>query len=262
MRQNQVFVWDGAMLFALWDISNARHRHYAACLMLAPEEPFSIMLDGSPARECRACLLDANTWHTLNSRGARFVNILLEPQHPWFLQMKSLLLANPFVELDSLSFKRLKPDWEGLFAAKWSCDEALQWSRRMVGAVIDTQLKAHPLDPRLSEVLRILRGAGHSRITPAAISKKIGLSPFTLMRMFKATLGVRISEYVLWRRLIKGLGMVDGKRTLTEIAHEVGFYDQAHLTRTAQRMAGLQPSFFNSSAPLRVCNCSSAGSAQ
>ena len=260
MGENQVFVWDGAMLFALWDISNVLHHHYAGCLMLAPEEPFYIGFDRVGPRECRAGLLAPNAAHTLSSRGARFVNILFEPQHDWFQQMKPLFAHGPFVELDVHSFDFLATDWDGLFAGRWDCAQASMWARQAMDSVLGASHGSRTLDPRLSEALRILGGTIDQRVTPAAIGKKVGLSPFTLMRLFKAHLGVRISEYVLWRRLIRGLGLVDGKRTLTEIAHEVGFYDHAHLTRTAQRMAGLQPSFFNGSQPLRVCRCGTAAS--
>ncbi len=261
MRENQVFVWDGAMLFALWDISNVLHHHYAGCLMVAPDDPFHIGFENESPAACRAGLLAPNAAHTLSSRGARFVNILFEPQHKWFRQLKPLFARGIFVELDRHAFEFMETDWEGLFAGRWDCEKASEWAREAVEIVAGVNRNTHALDPRLSQALHILQNSEHERVTPAAIGRKVGLSPFTLMRLFKAHLGVRISEYILWRRLIRGLAMVDGKRTLTEIAHEVGFYDHAHLTRTAQRMAGLQPSFFNGNQPLRVCRCNTPASA-
>ena len=76
------------------------------------------------------------------------------------------------------------------------------------------------------------------------------------MRRFKRELGVRIREYVLWRRLMIALTLVDGRSTIAEIAQRTGFYDQAHLTRTARRMVELAPSFVNDFSQTRVHVCS------
>jgi AraC-like DNA-binding protein len=111
------------------------------------------------------------------------------------------------------------------------------------------------LDPRVAEAARILRQELHAVPTPAELGKRLGMSEFTLMRQFKAGLGLRIGEYVLWQRLLTALGRFDGRRKLADIAQEAGFYDQAHLTRTARRMADLPPSFFSDSSRTRVRRC-------
>jgi transcriptional regulator GlxA family with amidase domain len=75
------------------------------------------------------------------------------------------------------------------------------------------------------------------------------------MRRFKRELGVRIGEYVLWRRLMSALALVDGRSTVADIAQRTGFYDQAHLTRTVRRMVELAPSFINDFNQTRVHVC-------
>jgi len=88
-------------------------------------------------------------------------------------------------------------------------------------------------------------------VTGRELGRRVGLSGYTLMRRFKAQLGVRIREYVLWRRLMVALELVDGRTTIADIAQRTGFYDQAHLTRTARRMVELAPSFVNERANSR-----------
>jgi AraC-like DNA-binding protein len=51
------------------------------------------------------------------------------------------------------------------------------------------------------------------------------------------------------------LELVDGRSTIAEIAQRTGFYDQAHLTRTARRMVELAPSFVNDFSQTRVHVC-------
>ena len=81
------------------------------------------------------------------------------------------------------------------------------------------------------------------------------MSAFTLMRRFKRELGVRIGEYVLWRRMMSALTLIDGRSTVADIAQLTGFYDQAHLTRTVRRMVSLAPSFVNDMNQTRVHVC-------
>ena len=103
--------------------------------------------------------------------------------------------------------------------------------------------------------MQILRDAVTDTPTPDELGRRVGLSGYTLMRRFKAELGVRIREYVLWRRLMVALELVDGRSTIAEIAQRTGFYDQAHLTRTARRMVELPPSFVNDFSQTRVHVC-------
>ena len=49
-------------------------------------------------------------------------------------------------------------------------------------------------------------------------------------------------RYVLWQRLQRALGRLATGASLTDVAHESGFADAAHLTRTFVRMIGAPPS--------------------
>jgi len=54
--------------------------------------------------------------------------------------------------------------------------------------------------------------------------------------------GLPFRRYVLWRRLTRAMVAVGRGRTLTAAAHECGFSDSAHLTRTCYQMLGQPPS--------------------
>jgi AraC family transcriptional regulator len=52
--------------------------------------------------------------------------------------------------------------------------------------------------------------------------------------------GLPFRTYLLWLRLTKAVGVFAGGRSLTEAAHEAGFADSAHFSRTFRRMFGTQ----------------------
>ena len=181
--------------------------------------------------------------------------MLIGPDHPWFRYVKPLLSDQPIVKLDFAALAGLTIPWAALFEGTCDCQEAQRAAHTILQAFGGSDAPPHELDARLQEVLQILRGEITDTPTPDELGRRVGLSGYTLMRRFKAELGVRMREYVLWRRLMFALEFVDGRSTIAEIAQRTGFYDQAHLTRTARRMVELAPSFVNDFSQTRVHVC-------
>lgn len=69
----------------------------------------------------------------------------------------------------------------------------------------------------------------------------VHLSPSRLRHLFVQETGTTYRGYVLWLRINRAVvEMMDG-RSWTEAAHETGFADSAHLSRTFRRMFGISP---------------------
>ena len=99
------------------------------------------------------------------------------------------------------------------------------------------------MDSRIGAVLEVLHGRQGRPIPAVVLAAHVGLSSGRLSRLFRAATGMPIRRYVLWLRLRAALGALQsGDRTLSEAAHEAGFSDAAHLTRTFRRMFGIAPS--------------------
>ncbi len=81
-------------------------------------------------------------------------------------------------------------------------------------------------------------------MTMASAAAAIGVSPAQLARSFSEAFGIAPHAYVLGRRLEAARDRVLGGQPLADVAAEVGFYDQAHLTRHFKRYLGTSPSRF------------------
>lgn len=72
-------------------------------------------------------------------------------------------------------------------------------------------------------------------------SSVAGLSPSRLRHLFVQNTGLPFKTFVLWLRLTRAVETFVAGASLTHAAHEAGFADSAHLSRTFRRMFGVTP---------------------
>ncbi|HEY0015364.1 MAG TPA: helix-turn-helix domain-containing protein [Longimicrobium sp.] len=75
-----------------------------------------------------------------------------------------------------------------------------------------------------------------------ATAKALAVSPRHLRRLMDEHVGIGPAQYVRLARFIRAMHQVPAPgRTLTEIAHAAGYYDQAHFCREFRSFAGMTP---------------------
>lgn len=164
------------------------------------------------------------------------------------------------VEFGSLLWRRLVG--ERVLPATVYVDGALELAhRRVVASAADP-------DYALAEQLLVLLGSAITEATrrqpddralvarareaiaadtPAAaglfsLAESLGVSPYRLSRAFPREVGVSLTRYRNRVRVGRALERLEaGERELAVLAVELGFADQAHLTRTVREHAGAPP---------------------
>lgn len=87
-------------------------------------------------------------------------------------------------------------------------------------------------------LLRRSRGDDAVRAT----AKALAVSPRHLRRMVGEHVGIAPAQYVRLARFVRAMHQVPAPgRTLTEIAHAAGYYDQAHFCRDFREFGGMTP---------------------
>ncbi len=75
-----------------------------------------------------------------------------------------------------------------------------------------------------------------------SLAESLGVSPYRLSRAFPREVGVSLTRYRNRVRVGRALARLEaGERELAVLAAELGFADQAHLTRTVREHAGVPP---------------------
>jgi AraC-like DNA-binding protein len=125
-------------------------------------------------------------------------------------------------------------------------------------ALVTTRLTAHlerlpdrPVrsDPRLAARLRdLLDDHVAEGISLAEAATLLDAHPTHLVRAFRREVGIPPHRYLTGRRLDRARRMLLAGGRPAEVAVEVGFHDQAHLTRHFKRMLGVTPGAYAASA--------------
>ena len=84
-------------------------------------------------------------------------------------------------------------------------------------------------------------------VTLTAAADVLEASPTQLARAFGAAFGITPHAYVIGRRLDAARRKILDGQPLADVATEVGFYDQAHLTRRFKRFLSVTPGRFGAS---------------
>jgi AraC-like DNA-binding protein len=98
----------------------------------------------------------------------------------------------------------------------------------------------HSLDARIeSATARLESSAGKARIDAAARAAGMSIRGFQIR--FRQCVGTTPEEFARLMRLQATLRALDGDTSLSELAADTGFSDQAHATRELRRVTGLTP---------------------
>lgn len=102
---------------------------------------------------------------------------------------------------------------------------------------------ARTLAPRVAtRVIDCIEAHLHQRLTLAELAAQAGLSTPHFKVLFRATLGVPVHRYVVQRRVERAKTLLlEGHRSASQIALDVGFAHQSHMTQWMQRLLGVTP---------------------
>ncbi|MDO8073022.1 AraC family transcriptional regulator [Janthinobacterium sp. SUN176] len=96
-----------------------------------------------------------------------------------------------------------------------------------------------PLPQQLAPVLATLQALPSASLRQLA--EAAGLSPYQLIRAFRAATGLTPHAYQLNMHVNRARSRLQGGTALAQLAHELGFADQSHLQRVFKAHAGITP---------------------
>lgn len=243
--RGDIITWDTACLLIGRALAvTPMHAHYAIQIAFGKKPGIRFRAhDGDAWTDYHAAIIASRQPHTMDASHVEYNAILfIEPETP-----EGRLCAERYVDggIAELSPDTLAGTEAALFA-EWHTNgsslatksAAERLIRQLTGGVGPAVVS----DERILRAIAYIKSHLDAPLTLEQVAAEACLSPSRFRHLFVEQTGTALRPYLLWRRFLRAWELVTGGESLSMAAHEAGFADAAHLTRTSHRMFGFAPS--------------------
>lgn len=214
---------------------STRHAHHAHQLVCGLEGPVTLWVDGAGDVTSPAVLVASGRSHRL-APGP--VAILFVEATSGLGRRMSLACTDGPVLLDGRQALALRRRWPGAGAGV----ESLAGIATLLGAPPDVRRRHRPAAQRVRQLVAQMPGRDTLPESINELAAEVALSVSHFRRHLSSAVGLPYGPYLRWLRLRRALELAAKGSTLTRAAHESGFADASHLTRTMHEHFGVAPS--------------------
>ena len=86
-----------------------------------------------------------------------------------------------------------------------------------------------------------------SKLTLTQISNALGFSPYHIIRVCNQEFGLSANAYIVNKRVHRAKKMIASGMEISQVAIEIGFYDQSHLTNIFKKVFAMTPKAYQNS---------------
>lgn len=239
----RVFFWRGRVLYfgPVDDVDV--HTHHAVQAAVSLAGPFEIGFGNETVR-ARAVLLDTDRPHRLDSLGQSTAVFLIEPESFDAERLRRGCLKNcGYHIIDPETTESVIEALSDLDADGAGCAEAAVCFERLIETWGRGPDPVPARDERIDEALEHIQALPQKIISLSELAAQVCLSESRFIHLFTDHVGIPPRRYLLWVRLMDAIEAALRGESLTKAAHDAGFSDSAHLSRTFRAMFGRAPSF-------------------
>ena len=246
----QYFPWNGGAIFVGTAGAFPAHAHQAIQICFLFEGRIRLRTsDADEWRDYDVALVPSRHSHGMDgSRVHLGATLFVEPETREGRILTERYLQAGIAEVDRTQVNPALLELRAAALGQGKPRAIVEQARALVQAL------AQHVEPSLTSDERVLRAVKYINehlaepITLAAVARVAFLSPSRFRHLFAEQTGMRLREYVLWRRFVTVWELRMKGVSLAEAAHAAGFADSAHLARTSRRMIGIPPSLLDVSA--------------
>ena len=242
--RGRIVVWEGA---SLWVLAAQRdgagtdfHAHHAIQITISLDGEFVIRTpDHGVYGPVAAVAADAQ--HIFAATGTAAF-LFVEPESPAGRAIASRLFANSSLAgIDAAPLLPIMAALRECFAASSPATALIEIGRAILTAIAGEQAPVLP-HPRVQAMIDFIDAHLDGPLSLNAAADCAHLSPSRARHLFAADTGLPFKTYVLWQRLKRAVELYAAGHSLTAVAHEAGFADSAHLSRTFRKTFGIPAS--------------------
>mgnify|MGYP001201225572 CR=1 FL=1 len=241
----RVYFWLGGSLWIGQGSGRTQwHAHHAHQITIAPEAVFRFRTEDEGRWESfEGALVPSHCAHQFEVDGIVLAHLFVEPESRAGRALTERFGATAVSRLPAADCRavarRLFEVFESNPAREPMIGAAARAVAELCGATTTEPDKT--LDPRLARALEYMRTHARHPVALGDVAAAVALSESRFRHLFVAETGSSFRAYLLWLRINLAIESVMAGASWTEAAHEAGFADSAHLTRTHKRVFGIEP---------------------
>jgi AraC family transcriptional regulator len=238
----RVHLWQGG---SLW-IGHGRgrsdwHDHHALQIALALDGAcmFRGAADGAWS-EFTGAIVRSHRHHQFEVDGATMAQLFVEPETIEGRSLSERFTAD-ITPLSQHEWSSMVQLLRGAYRSEAGAGTMIASARAAIALLAGPVARCDSVDVRVGRAIEHIRAHIHAPVTLAEAAAAAALSPGRFRHLFVQETGTGFRAYVLWMRLNVAIQFAMAGCSWTQAAHEAGFADSAHLTRTFRRMFGMNP---------------------
>lgn len=242
--RGKVFVWLEQGLFLGAASTTSFHASPAIKIVIALDGEFKLQTREDGAwQNYRSAIIAPGQFHALDGQNNKLALIVLVPEAKAAQPLIPILSRKSIYRIPAKVVQNFLPIFEEFERMSVESVESEKICRKMIEKIRNGEkLLSAAIDKRISQSIARLRAESENYFSVGEIAANVALSESRFSHLFTEQIGVSVRRYQLWLRLRDAIHLLAGGVSLTETAHEAGFSDSAHLTRTFRQMFGIAPS--------------------
>lgn len=235
-----VLVWDEQAIFLGQAADASLHESPAIKVCVALEQTFALRThEDDTFTNYESAIIAPGQPHAIDGWHNKIVMLLLAPETRLAQPLAPIFSKQGITRLSAEAVAKIRAIFSE-FDGRLTANDVENICQEMVAA-IDSG-KSLPIDTRVAQSIEWIRASRNEGISIHEIAAGVELSESRFSHLFTENVRIPVRRYLLWLRLRDAMHLFAKGDSLTEVAHEAGFSDSAHLTRTFRSLLGIAPS--------------------
>lgn len=237
-------MWQEQGLFLGAASTTSFHASPAIKVLIALDGEFKLQTEENGAwQNFKSAIIAPGQFHAIDGQNNNLALIVLVPEAKAAQPLIPILSRKSLYRIPISVVQNFLPIFEEFEQMSVESVESEKICRRMFEKIKNgEELLSAEIDKRISQSIARLRAESENHVSVGEIAANVALSESRFSHLFTKEVGVSVRRYQLWIRLRDAIHLLANGGSLTETAHEAGFSDSAHLTRTFRQMLGIAPS--------------------